>query len=216
MRVTIVDYGSGNLRSVAKAFERAADKRGVSANIEITSNVHHIRIADRLILPGVGSYADCRNGLDSIPGMIEALEDTVLESKRPILGICVGMQLLSTRGLEKKQTYGLDWIKGDVTRIAPVHSWMKVPQIGWNTLELSGSHALFNGLLTGEKGLHAYFVHSYHFTCADKQHCLATTDYGEKITAVVACDNIAGTQFHPEKSQHFGIEFIANFLEWCP
>ncbi|RCL01319.1 MAG: glutamine amidotransferase [Candidatus Tokpelaia sp. JSC085] len=219
MLVAIIDYGSGNLRSVAKAFGRAANERGVPANIEITNEVRRVRVADRIVLPGVGAYADCRRGLDGVSGMVEALEEIVLKAGKPFLGICVGMQLLSTRGLEKEPTQGLDWIKGDVIRMNPMHEQLKVPQIGWNTLELAESaadHTLFKGIPTGPEGLHAYFLHSYHFNCTDKKNCLATANYGGKITAVVSKNNVFGTQFHPEKSQRLGIEFLANFLEWKP
>lgn len=216
MRVAIIDYGSGNLRSVAKAFERAAHERAITTDIEITDDAGRAGTADRIVLPGVGTYADCRKGLNRVDGMIEMLEDTVLKGGRPFLGICVGMQLLSTRGLEKELTRGLGWIEGNVIRMTPAQEELKVPQIGWNTLELVAPHALFNGIPTGPDGLHAYFVHSYHFDCTDKQHCLATTDYGGPITAAIAHNNLAGTQFHPEKSQRLGLEFIANFLEWRP
>jgi len=216
MRVAIIDYGSGNLRSVAKAFERAAHERAIAADIEITDDAGRAGTADRVVLPGVGTYADCRKGLNRVAGMTEMLEETVLKGGRPFLGICVGMQLLSTRGLEKELTRGLGWIEGDVIRMTPAQEELKVPQIGWNTLELAAPHALFNGIPTGPDGLHAYFVHSYHFDCTDKQYQLATTDYGGPITAAIAHHNLAGTQFHPEKSQRLGLEFIANFLEWRP
>lgn len=216
MQVAIIDYGSGNLRSVAKAFERAANERGLAADIAITADPACVRRADRIVLPGVGAYADCRRGFNDVDGMIEALEEAALRGGRPFLGICVGMQLLSTRGFEKAQTCGLDWIRGDVMRMVPANRQLKVPQIGWNTLELSAPHPLLQGLRAGADGLHAYFVHSYHFVCTDKRDCLATTDYGGKITAMIARDNLAGTQFHPEKSQRLGLGLIANFLEWRP
>jgi len=216
MRVAVIDYGSGNLRSVAKALQRAAHERALAAEIEITDKAERVRSADRIVLPGVGTYADCRQGLDSVAGMIEALEETVLQGGRPFMGICVGMQLLSSRGHEKQVTRGLGWISGDVIRMTPAPESLKVPQIGWNTVELTAPHALFKAIPTGPAGLHAYFVHSYHFACADRRHCLATTDYGGKIAAAVARDNMAGTQFHPEKSQRLGLALLANFLEWRP
>ncbi|RCL03119.1 MAG: glutamine amidotransferase [Candidatus Tokpelaia sp. JSC189] len=216
MRVAIIDYGSGNLRSVAKAFEHAAHEQMIATEIEITNNAERVGTADRIVLPGVGTYADCRKGLDGVTGMVEVLEETVLKGGRPFLGICVGMQLLSTSGLEKELTYGFGWIKGDVIRIIPEKQNLKVPQIGWNTLELAARHPLFEGIHTGENGLHAYFVHSYHFDCLDKQNQLAITDYGGPITAAIAHNNLAGTQFHPEKSQRLGLQFIANFLQWQP
>ncbi|RCL00273.1 MAG: glutamine amidotransferase [Candidatus Tokpelaia sp. JSC188] len=216
MRIAIIDYGSGNLRSVAKAFERAAYERMIVAEIEITNDAERIATADKIVLPGVGTYTDCRKGLEQVPGMIAVLEETVLRGGKPFLGICVGMQLLSTRGLEKEVTPGLGWIKGNVVRMIPGKQNLKVPHIGWNTLELLVPHALFKGIPTGPNGLHAYFVHSYHFDCTNKQHRLAITDYGGSIAAAVAHNNLIGTQFHPEKSQHLGLRFIANFLEWCP
>jgi imidazole glycerol-phosphate synthase subunit HisH len=197
MRVAIIDYGSGNLRSATKAFERVAS-------------------ADRIVLPGVGAYADCRRGLDAVPGMVEALTETVIAKGRPFLGICVGMQLLSTRGLEKTTTNGLGWIPGDVKEIVPADPALKIPQIGWNTIHVKQDHPLFVGIPTGEGGLHAYFVHSYQLAATDPAHVLATTDYGGPVTAAVGRDNIAGTQFHPEKSQALGLALIANFLRWKP
>ncbi|MGB3386741.1 MAG: imidazole glycerol phosphate synthase subunit HisH [Pseudaminobacter sp.] len=172
--------------------------------------------ADRIVLPGVGAYADCRAGLDAVPGMVEALETAVVRQGRPFLGICVGMQLMSERGLEKTITRGLGWIAGDVKEITPSDPALKVPQIGWNTIHVKHSHPLFEGIATGEGGLHAYFVHSYHLEARNSGDVLATTNYGGEITAAVARDNMAGTQFHPEKSQALGLALIANFLRWKP
>ncbi|RUM98572.1 imidazole glycerol phosphate synthase subunit HisH [Pseudaminobacter arsenicus] len=216
MRVAIIDYGSGNLRSATKAFERAAREAGISAEIELTSDADRVRSADRIVLPGVGAYADCRAGLDAVPGMIEALETAAIKQGRPFLGICVGMQLMSERGLEKTITRGLGWIAGDVKEINPSDPALKVPQIGWNTIHVKHSHPLFDGIATGESGLHAYFVHSYHLDARNPGEVLATADYGGEITAAVARDNMAGTQFHPEKSQALGLALIANFLRWKP
>ena len=216
MRVAIIDYGSGNLRSAVKAFERAARETGISAGIELTADPERVRAADRIVLPGVGAYADCRAGLDAVPGMVEAIEEAVVGKGRPFLGICVGMQLMSERGLEKKVTRGFGWIAGDVKVIEPADPALKVPQIGWNTIELRRDHPLFAGIPTGEDGLHAYFVHSYHLDAKDEGDVLAVADYGGPVTAAVARDNCAGTQFHPEKSQALGLALIANFLRWKP
>jgi len=216
MRVAIIDYGSGNLRSATKAFERASREAGIGAEIELTADAGRVRSADRVVLPGVGAYADCRAGLDAVPGMVEALEEVVTAKGRPFLGICVGMQLMSERGLEKTVTSGLGWIAGDVKVIEPANPALKVPQIGWNTLGLTRDHPLFAGIPTGEKGLHAYFVHSYHLDAKNEADVLALADYGGPVTAAVARDNYAGTQFHPEKSQALGLALIANFLKWKP
>lgn len=216
MRVAIIDYGSGNLRSAAKAFERAAREGGIDASIEVTADAETVRKADRIVLPGVGAYADCRAGLDAVSGMVEALEEAVTTNGRPFLGICVGMQLMSARGLEKTITKGLGWIAGDVVEMKPSDPALKIPQIGWNTIELAKDHPLFDGISTGPGGLHAYFVHSYHLGVERAADLLATTDYGGQVTAAVARDNMVGTQFHPEKSQKLGLALIGNFLRWQP
>lgn len=216
MRVAIIDYGSGNLRSALKAFERSAREAGIDAEIELTDRAERVASADRVVLPGVGAYADCRKGLGLVSEMDEALVDTVEKKARPFFGICVGMQLMSSRGMEKRVTEGLDWIKGDVVEMTPDDPQLKIPQIGWNTLDLHRPHALFDGIPTGEKGLHAYFVHSYHLVPQNAADVVATTDYGGAMTAFVARDNMAGAQFHPEKSQKLGLALIANFLRWAP
>lgn len=216
MRVAIIDYGSGNLHSATRAFSRAAYEAGIAAQIELTADAERVRMADRIVLPGVGAYADCRAGLDAVPGMIEALETAVRREAKPFLGICVGMQLMSERGLEKTVTEGLGWIKGDVKEIVPSDPALKVPQIGWNTIHVKHPHPLFDRIRTGEGGLHAYFVHSYHLEASNAGDVVATADYGGDITAAVARDNMAGTQFHPEKSQALGLALIANFLRWKP
>jgi glutamine amidotransferase len=215
--VAIIDYGSGNLHSAAKAFERAARDCGEERRVIVTANAADVAAADRIVLPGVGAYADCKAGLMAVPGMREALEDAVIARGRPFLGICVGMQLLATRGLEFAVTPGLGWIAGEVAAIAPADPTLKIPHMGWNTLTAEeGGHALLDGVVTGDRGLHAYFVHSYALTAADPTAVIATTDYGGPITALVARENIAGTQFHPEKSQALGLALIANFLRWTP
>ncbi|AKI02887.1 imidazole glycerol phosphate synthase, glutamine amidotransferase subunit [Hoeflea sp. IMCC20628] len=216
MQVVIVDYGSGNLRSALKAFERAAREAGVSADIVLSADADHVAGADRVVLPGVGAYADCRAGLDAIDGMDAALRYAVEDKARPFLGICVGMQLMSTRGLEKSVTNGFDWISGDVVEIKPLNPALKIPQIGWNTLDQVADHPLFDGIPTGPDGLHAYFVHSYHLAANNPADVIAMTDYGGPVTAAVAHGNKAGTQFHPEKSQTLGLALIANFLKWKP
>jgi glutamine amidotransferase len=216
MRVAIIDYGSGNLRSAVKAFERAARETGIDAEIQLTDKAEHVASADRVVLPGVGAYADCRRGLDAVPGMVDALREAVEKKARPFLGICVGMQLMSSRGLEKTVTEGLGWIRGDVVLMRPSDPNLKIPQIGWNTIALARPHALFEGIPTGETGLHAYFVHSYHLAAENPADIVATADYGGPVTAFVARDNMAGAQFHPEKSQTLGLRLIGNFLKWTP
>ena len=216
MRVAIIDYGSGNLRSATKAFERAAREAGIAATIDLTADAERVRTADRIVLPGVGAYADCVAGLHAVAGMWEAVEEVALRKGRPFLGICVGMQLMSERGLEKTITKGLGWIAGDVKEITPSDPALKIPQIGWNTIELARKHPLFSGIETGPKGLHAYFVHSYHLEAKKPAEVLAVADYGGPVTAAVARDNLAGTQFHPEKSQALGLALITNFLRWRP
>jgi imidazole glycerol-phosphate synthase subunit HisH len=214
-RVAIIDYGSGNLHSANKAFERAARDARLDVEVALTADPAAVLRADRIVLPGVGAYADCRAGLDAVPGLVAALQEAVISKARPFLGICVGMQLMASRGLEFGETAGLDWIKGDVRAIAPADPALKIPHMGWNTLSVSRPHALLNGIATGPAGLHAYFVHSYHLACRPCD-LVATADYGGEVTAMVARDNMAGTQFHPEKSQALGLRLIANFLQWQP
>ncbi len=214
--VAIIDYGSGNLHSAAKAFERAARDADISARIVVTADPRDVATADRIVLPGVGAFADCMRGLTAVPGMRESLEETVRLRQRPFLGICVGMQLLATRGLEFETSAGLGWIPGDVVAIKPADPTLKIPHMGWNTLTTIRPHALLDGIETGERGLHAYFVHSFHLQAADRASVVAETDHGGPITAIVGRDNIVGTQFHPEKSQQLGLRLIANFLRWQP
>jgi imidazole glycerol-phosphate synthase subunit HisH len=214
--VAIVDYGSGNLHSAAKAFERAARDAGVGETIVVTRDPAVVASADRVVLPGVGAFADCRRGLDALDGMVAALEEAVRRRVRPFFGICVGMQLLAERGREYEVTEGLGWIAGEVDRIAPADPTLKIPHMGWNTLDVARSHPLLDGLKLGPQGLHAYFVHSYELKPARREDLVADTDYGGPVTAIVARDNIVGTQFHPEKSQKLGLALIANFLKWTP
>jgi imidazole glycerol-phosphate synthase subunit HisH len=215
-RAVIIDYGSGNLHSAAKAFERAAREGGTNCEIVVSSRAEDVAAADRIVLPGVGAYADCKRGLEAVPGMREALEHAVRRQGRPFLGICVGMQLLSERGLEFEVTEGLGWIKGEVKAIEPDDPALKIPHMGWNTLDVITPHALLSGIPTGGNGLHAYFVHSFHLAAADRRVVVAETNYGGPVTALVADGNIAGTQFHPEKSQTLGLKLLANFLAWKP
>ena len=216
MTVAIVDYGSGNLHSAAKAFERAARESGHDQPIMVTNDPDKVRRADRVVLPGVGAFADCRRGLDAVPGMVEALNDSVRAQGRPFLGICVGMQLMAERGREYVVTEGLGWIPGEVDRIAPADPSLKIPHMGWNTLNERRPHALLDGITVGPDGLHAYFVHSYHLKAAARSDLVADADYGGPVTAIVGRDTMVGTQFHPEKSQRLGLRLIANFLKWKP
>ena len=216
MSVAIVDYGSGNLHSAAKAFERAARDSGHEQPIVVTSDPDAISRADRIVLPGVGTFADCRRGLDEIAGMVDALEQSVRQKGRPFFGICVGMQLLAERGREYQVTPGLGWIAGEVDRIAPSNPELKIPHMGWNTLNVIKPHPLLEGIPTGANGLHAYFVHSYELKPSQRSDLVAQADYGGPLTAIVGRDNMVGTQFHPEKSQRLGLALIANFLKWRP
>jgi glutamine amidotransferase len=216
MTVAIIDYGSGNLHSAAKAFERAASEAETGHDILVTSDPEAVRRAERIVLPGVGAYADCMSGLSRVEGMREVLEESVRREGKPFLGICVGMQLLSERGYEHQVSEGLGWIPGEVRMIEPSDPDLKIPHMGWNTLRIRRDHALLDGIPAGAEGWHAYFVHSYAFTGAENGVMVAETDYGGPVTAIVARDNIAGTQFHPEKSQKLGLRLIANFLRWRP
>jgi len=216
MSVAIVDYGSGNLHSAAKAFERAAHESGHDQPIVVTSDPATVARADRVVLPGVGAFADCRRGLDGISGMIEALEQNVRKSGKPFFGICVGMQLMAERGREYQVTPGLGWIAGEVDRITPCDPGLKIPHMGWNTLNMLRAHPLLEDIPLGPDGLHAYFVHSYQLKTAQTGDLVAQADYGGPLTAIVGRDNMVGTQFHPEKSQRLGLKLIANFLKWTP
>jgi imidazole glycerol-phosphate synthase subunit HisH len=216
MNVAIVDYGSGNLHSAAKAFERAANESGHGQPIVVTNDPAVVASADRVVLPGVGAFADCRRGLDAVDGMVDALDEAVRQKGRPFFGICVGMQLLAERGREYEVVEGLGWISGEVDRIVPRDPDLKIPHMGWNTLNVARAHPILDGLTLGAQGRHAYFVHSYHLNPAQRSDLVAEADYGGAVTAIVARDNIFGTQFHPEKSQKLGLALIANFLQWKP
>jgi glutamine amidotransferase len=215
-RLVIIDYGSGNLHSAAKAFERAARESEADVRIAVTTNPADVLAADRIVLPGVGAFADCKAGLDAVAGMRDALETSVRGKGRPFLGICVGAQLMAERGLEFRTTPGFGWIKGDVKAIEPKDPALKIPHMGWNTLTVVNDHPLLAGIATGPQGLHAYFVHSFHLATPDRAALVAEADYGGPVTAMVGRDNIAGTQFHPEKSQTLGLRLIGNFLKWRP
>jgi len=212
-RIAIIDYGSGNLRSVEKAFERAAREAGVAAQMTVTDSASDVTDADRIVLPGVGAFAACKSGLAALPGVIEALEHAVLIERKPFLGICVGMQLLATRGLEFGETVGLGWIAGEVKRLDPADPSLRVPHMGWNAATPTAPHPVFDVL---EDGRDVYFVHSYYFDTENEHDRIAVCQYGKPFTAAVARDNILGVQFHPEKSQAAGLALIRAFLKWTP
>ncbi len=220
MTVAIIDYGSGNLRSAAKAFERAIRESERSDRVNVTNSADEILAADQIVLPGVGAFADCRNGLENLDGMVDALEEAIIGRGKPFLGICVGMQLMATRGLEHGEHKGFGWIDGEVTEIKPAGTAekngtaIKIPHMGWNDIKLDcADHPLFAGV---QNGNHAYFVHSYHMVCEKPENQLAHVDYGGPVVAAVGRDNLVGTQFHPEKSQAVGLQIIGNFLSWRP
>ncbi|MCR9214182.1 MAG: imidazole glycerol phosphate synthase subunit HisH [Proteobacteria bacterium] len=213
MELTIIDYGSGNLRSAAKAFERAVREAGLSTEIVVTSDPERVLKSDRIVLPGVGAFKACKAGLDGVSGMVDVLKEAVLDKGRPFLGICVGMQLMADRGIEHGTTDGLGWISGEVVKLEPKDKDLKIPHMGWNELDLCSDHVLLKGLKNGQ---HAYFVHSYQMTVADPSQILATVDYGGPVTSIIGRDNMVGTQFHPEKSQETGLQLLTNFLKWAP
>jgi imidazole glycerol-phosphate synthase subunit HisH len=216
VNIALIDYGAGNLHSAAKALERALLEAEISGAVTITDDAAVVAKADRIVLPGDGAYADCMTQLKAAPGMIETLETRVRKAGVPFLGICVGMQLLATQGTEHGVTSGLNWLPGSVDRIAPKDASFKVPHMGWNTLDDFKPHALLEGIALGPTGLHAYFLHAYHLKADNTADVIATADYGAPVTAVLARGNIAGTQFHPEKSQKLGLRLLANFLRWKP
>jgi imidazole glycerol-phosphate synthase subunit HisH len=212
MKTVIIDYGSGNLRSAEKSFERSVRELGLDMTVDVTSDADIVRSADRVVLPGVGAFGDCIKGLKAVPGMVAALEETVHQKGRPFLGICVGMQLMATHGLEHGQHDGLGWISGEVEEITPSDKTLKIPHMGWNELEIVHAHPVLTDLPVS----HAYFVHSYQLHAEDEADVVARTTYGGPVTAAVARDNMIGTQFHPEKSQALGLALIRNFLQWRP
>jgi imidazole glycerol-phosphate synthase subunit HisH len=215
MIIAIVDYGAGNLRSAEKALAAAAEHSGCAgARVVVTADPDTVRKADRVVLPGVGAFADCKRGLDSLAGMIEAMEEAVLSQGKPFLGICVGMQLMASLGVEFGTHQGLDWIKGKVVALDPADKTLRIPQMGWNDLRLANvAHPALSATRSGD---HAYFVHSYHFVADRPQDVLATVDYGGPVTAIIGRDNLLGAQFHPEKSQQVGLNLLASFLKWNP
>ena len=216
MTIAVIDYGSGNLHSAAKAFERAAHSFGDAPKVVITRDPETVYRADRIVLPGVGAFDDCRKGIDALDGMVEALSEAVRKKARPLFGICVGMQLFATRGREHVVTEGFNWVAGDVEKISPRDENLKIPHIGWNTLEVLRDHPVLERLELGANGHHGYVVHSYPLNAADETDVLARADYGGPVTAIVTKDTAVGTQFHPEKSQRFGLALISNFLKWKP
>jgi glutamine amidotransferase len=216
MSVAIIDYGSGNLRSAAKAFEKAAKDEGLGIDVVVTSEPDVVANAERVVLPGVGAFGDCRRGIEALPGMLDALEEVVRRKARPFLGICVGMQLMADRGLEHGTHPGFGWIKGTVSAITPSDPHLKVPHMGWNDLIFTPAAKSHPVLKTLGTGCHAYFVHGYSMKCDEPSDMLAEVDYAGPITAIIGRDNMVGTQFHPEKSQDVGLRLIANFLAWRP
>ncbi|MDE3080894.1 MAG: imidazole glycerol phosphate synthase subunit HisH [Paracoccaceae bacterium] len=212
MLTVLVDYESGNLHSAEKAFQRMASETGGGAVI-VSARPEDVARADRIVLPGDGAFPSCRRALMAVPGLFDAITEAVTQKGRPFLGICIGMQMLATRGLEYEETPGFDWIGGEVTRIVPADPALKVPHMGWNDLVIDHAHPVLDGIATGD---HAYFVHSYAFRVADPADRLAHVDYAGDITAIVGRGNVVGTQFHPEKSQQTGLRLIANFLRWRP
>lgn len=205
--VVIIDYGSGNLRSVAKAIEHVA--AGTPRTVQVTRSPLTLAQASHIVLPGVGAFADCMAGLAAIPGMVEALSREVKECRKPFLGICVGMQMLFEMGHEHGTHKGLGWLRGEVVMLDAPRSGLKIPHMGWNELSVTGSHPLLKGI---KNGAHAYFVHSYHAHCGDAADIVATTSYGQTVAAVVGRENVMGTQFHPEKSQETGLALLKNFI----
>ncbi|MBC8338679.1 MAG: imidazole glycerol phosphate synthase subunit HisH [Rhodospirillales bacterium] len=214
MTIAIIDYGSGNLRSAAKAFERAVDDAGLGLKVVVTRDPADLKAASHIVLPGVGAFADCRKGLAAVDGMEAALQDQVITGKKPFLGICVGMQLMADIGREHGDMPGLGWVPGEVIAMTPSDKALKIPHMGWNDLTIKAPpHPFLEGI---KDGSHVYFVHSYVFHAADPSDVLATVDYGGPVTAVIGRDNLVGTQFHPEKSQAVGLRLISNFLQWQP
>ena len=216
MTIAIIDYGAGNLRSAEKAFQFAIAAGGWRETVTVTSDPEVVARADRVVLPGDGAFADCRRNLDAVDGMIEAIDEVIDERGQPFFGICVGMQLLATRGLEHAVMPGLNRIKGEVRPIEPDDPGLKVPHMGWNTMRAVADHPLFDGIRFGDNGWHAYFLHGFHLVPDNADDVAAIAEYGGPVTAIVARDTVAGTQFHPEKSQKLGLKLIGNLLQWRP
>jgi imidazole glycerol-phosphate synthase subunit HisH len=216
LRIALVDYGAGNLHSAAKALQRGLGLAGLEGEVRIVTEAADVLAACRIVLPGDGAFRDCVEALRDRPGLVDALDRRVRRDGIPFLGICVGMQLLARVGTENGIVPGLGWLDGQIERIAPADPTLKVPHMGWNTLEKRRDHAALSGLAFGDAGQHAYFLHSFHYTAADPADVLAVADYGGPVTAIVGRGNILGTQFHPEKSQAFGLRLLANFLAWNP
>jgi glutamine amidotransferase len=214
MKVAIIDYGSGNLRSAAKALERAAAESAIDAEIAVTAEASELDRAERIVLPGVGAFGDCMAGLGALDGMLEALEANVIAAGKPFLGICVGMQLMAAQGVEHGVHRGLGWIKGEIGPIEPVDPSLKIPHMGWNEIVVAEPHHPILRDIPAEP--HAYFVHSFGFRDADRGEVMAWTEYGGELVAAVGRDNLFGTQFHPEKSQRTGLVILRNFLGWRP
>lgn len=216
MKIALIDYGAGNLHSCGKALERALTEIGASGTVSIGADPEVIARADRIVLPGDGAFRDCRENLAAVDGLEEALDEQTRVKGRPFLGICVGMQLLADIGEERGETRGLGWIPGRVVALDPAQRHLKVPHMGWNTLEKRRRHPVLDGLSFGDDGLHAYFLHGFHLLPAEDADLVATADYGGPVSAIIARGNVIGTQFHPEKSQALGIRLLANFLKWSP
>ncbi len=211
--LVIIDYGSGNLRSAAKSFERVIKDTKQNMKVKVSAHAEDLRKASHIVLPGQGAFGDCMNGLKAVDGMIEALEETVLKQGKPFLGICVGMQLLATKGLEHGKHNGLNWIPGEVVLMQPPDPALKIPHMGWNTLKTTQKHTLLCSITSSD---HYYFVHSFMFKCKEREHVLAETNYGQNVAAIIGRDNIIGTQFHPEKSQNSGLKLLSEFVHWKP
>lgn len=212
--IAIIDYGSGNIKSAQKALVRAAKQLNAEPEIIVSNDAEIIAKADRLVLPGVGAFADCRQGLFAIEGIEEILNQRIIKQGVPFFGICVGMQLMADFGEEKGKHKGLGWIGGNVKKITPFDNSLKIPHMGWNELSFKQAHPLLKNISTEKKSQHAYFVHSYHFEVNNSQDVIATCNYGGEIVALIAKDNMAGSQFHPEKSQRLGLTLLENFLRW--
>ena len=210
MLLTIVDYGVGNLRSIAKSIEKANSDNSLSYSVKVSSDINDIKKSDKIVLPGQGSFKSCKEGIENIKGLLEELNESVLTKKKPIYGICAGMQLFATTGHEEEKTAGLNWIPGEVIKLDFGSSKLKIPHMGWNELQMENPSLVFKDVINKD---HAYFVHSYEFIPKDKKNVSITTNYGRDVIAAVSFKNIYGSQFHPEKSQNTGIKILTNFLK---